>query len=361
MHREGRESMTAADGRRVLVTGIGGELAGRLARELEADDRVTYVGGVDLREPRLPLSRTEFIRADLRNPLLSRVIDATQVDTIVHLSLTATPRRVGGRGSMKEHNVLGSMQLLAAAQKSASLRRLVMKSTTAVYGSTHADPALFREETEPTSRLEGYSKDALEAESYARALGRRRRDVGVTILRLANLVGPNVDTDLTRYFSLMIVPTVLGYDPRLQLCHEVDAVEMLRRATVEEHPGVYNVAGPGILYLSQAIRLVGKASVPVPLPLFSAAADAARRAGLVDFSPEQLSFLLFGRVGDIGRMRAGFGYEPRHSTPAAFADFAAARNTNAVYDTDSAARVERAVRDLLAGWRGASSLLRPRP
>lgn len=350
------------DGRRVLITGIAGELAGRLASELEADDRVAYLGGVDLREPRLPLSRTEFIRADLRNPLLSRVIDGTRVDTIVHLSLTATPGRVGDRASMKEHNVLGSMQLLGAAQKATSLRRLVMKSTTAVYGSTHADPALFREESEPTgSRLEGYSKDALEGESYARALGRRRRDVAVTILRLANVVGPHVDTSLTRYFSLMVVPTVLGYDPRLQLCHEVDAVEMLRRATVEEHPGIYNVAGPGILYLSQAIRLVGKASVPVPLPLFSGAAGAARRAGLVDLSPEQMSFLLFGRVGDIGRMRVGFGYEPRHSTPEAFADFAAARDTNAVYDADTAARLERAARDLLAGWRGVSSLLRPRP
>ncbi|MDP8978080.1 MAG: NAD-dependent epimerase/dehydratase family protein [Actinomycetota bacterium] len=353
--------MTAVDGRRVLITGIGGELAGRLARELEADDRVAYLGGVDVAEPRVPLSRTEFIRADLGNPLLSRVLDAIRVDTIVHLSLTATPRRAGGRARMKERNVLGTMQLLGAAQKASSLRRLVMKSTTAVYGSTHADPALFREEAEPPGRpLEGYSKDAMESESYARALGRRRRDVGVTILRLANVVGPEVDTSLSRYFSLMVVPTVLGYDPRLQLCHEVDAVEMLRRATLGGPSGAYNVAGPGIVYLSQAIRLLGKACVPVPLPLFSPAAGVVRRAGVVDFSPEQLSFLLFGCVGDIGRMRARFGYEPRYSTPQALADFAAARNANAMYDADTAARAERAARDLLAGWRGASSLLRPR-
>jgi UDP-glucose 4-epimerase len=335
-------------GQRVLITGIAGVLAGQLAARLEADERVEYIAGVDLREPQHDLSRTEFVRADLRNPLVAKVVEATRVDTIVHLSITAVPRVAGGRARMKEHNVIGTMQLLASAQKTDRLRKLVAKSTTAVYGSSAADPAMFREETEPDgSRRSGYAKDAVEVEGYARGFGRRRPDVTLTILRFANFIGPTIDSPLTRYFTLPVVPTVLGYDPRLQLCHEQDAVEVLYRATTEEHPGIFNVAGPGIVYLSQALRLAGKVPVPVPLPFARSVAGGVRRTGWVDFSPEQLQFLLFGRVGDITRMRRQFGYEPGFGTRAAFEDFLGSRRIAALVDRDTASRWERELYDFI--------------
>jgi UDP-glucose 4-epimerase len=120
---------------------------------------------------------------------------------------------------------------------------------------------------------------------------------------------------------------VLGYDPRLQLCHETDALEVLHRACLEEHPGIFNVAGPGIVYLSQAIRLAGRPAVAVPLPLVRAAASLVRRGGAGDLTGDQLQFLLYGRAADIGRLRTGFGYEPRYSTKAALVDFVADRRT----------------------------------
>ncbi|MDP9406022.1 MAG: NAD-dependent epimerase/dehydratase family protein [Actinomycetota bacterium] len=337
----------AAGGQRVLITGVAGQLAGQLAARLEADDRVASVVGLDVGEPRADLRRTEFVRADLRDPLVARVIATTRADTVVHLSLTAAPSSAGGRSRMKELNVIGTMQLLAAAQKSDELRKLVVKSTTAVYGSSHADPALFREDVTPRAApRSGYSKDAVEVEGYARAFGRRRRDVTLTILRFANFVGPTVDTPLTRYLSLPVVPTVLGHDPRLQLCHETDAVEVLYRATVGDHPGIYNVAGPGMLYLSQAIRLAGKPTAPVPAPLVTGLAGLLKRSGRVDFPADQLQFLSFGRVGDIDRMRRAFGYEPRFSTRAALADFCASRRVAPLVDRDTAARWERELYDL---------------
>ena len=309
--------------RRILLTGIAGALAGALARRLEADERVEHLVGIDLTAPTHDLARTEFLRADLRNALVGKVVKADGIDTIIHLAVTAAPRDVGGRARMKELNVIGTMQLLGAATKAPRLRKVVVKSTTAVYGSSHRDPALFREDaaTGSASRASGYTKDALEVEAYARAFGRRRQDVTLTILRFANFVGPTVETPLTSYLGLPVVPTVLGYDPRLQLCHEADAVEVLLRSVHEDHPGIVNVAGPGILYLSQAIRLAGKVPLPVPLPLVDTLAGIIRRTGAVDFSPDQLQFLRFGRVGDIRRLREDVGYEPRWSTRAAFEDF----------------------------------------
>ena len=332
---------------RVLITGIAGQMAQQLAARLEADDRIEYIAGLDLSEPASGLTRTEFVRADLRNPLVARIIDSTRVDTVVHLSLTAVPSSAGGRSRMKELNVIGTMQLFAAAQKSARLRKIIVKSTTAVYGSNYADPALFREDVAPGGApRSGYSKDAVEVEGYARAFGRRRDDVTLSILRFANFIGPTVDSALTSYFALPVVPRVLGYDPRLQLCHELDAVEILYRSVVEEHPGIYNVAGPGILYLSQAVRLAGKPTFPVALPFVQGIAGALRRSGRVDFSPDQLQFLLFGRVGDISRLRRAFNYEPMFSTRSALEDFLNSDRVQPMVDRDTVQRWEHNLYEL---------------
>ena len=123
------------------------------------------------------------------------------------------------------------MQLLAACQKAPSVRRVVLKSTTAVYGASPLDPALFDETMTPNDLpTSGYAKDAAEIEGYLRGFARRRPDVSTTVLRFANLVGPRIDTVVTRYFALPVVPTVLGYDARVQLLHEEDALAVLERA-----------------------------------------------------------------------------------------------------------------------------------
>jgi len=314
----------------VLVTGISRHLACRLAGRLSADPAIDRIIGVDTVPPARAdldlLGRTEFVRADIRNPLISRVISQAEVDTVVHASVTATPHRAGGRAPMKELNVIGTMQLLAACQNSGTVRRLVVKSSTAVYGTSPRDPAIFTEDmTAKALPRSGYAKDAVEVEGYLRGFTRRRPDVSVTLLRFANFVGPSVDTPLTRYFQLPVVPTVLGFDPRLQLLHEADAVEVLRLASVSDRPGTFNVAADGVLLLSQAIRRAGKIAVAVPAPAVQLVGRAVRRSGMVDFSPEQMQFLNFGRVVSNDRLKREFGYNPQYSTAAAFSEFLTGR------------------------------------
>ena len=62
------------------------------------------------------------------------------------------------------------------------------------------------------------------------------------------------------------MPTVLGFDPRLQFVHEHDGLEVLWRATLGDHGGTFNIAGDGVLTLSQAIRRAGRPSIPLPQP-----------------------------------------------------------------------------------------------
>src|SRR3954468_10718012 len=267
--------MPSSDSPRVvLVTGASRSLGGRLAALPPSQPGVEKVIGVDVVPPRgdagKALAGVEFVRADIRNPIIAKVITSAEVDTVVHMNVIATPLTAGGRSAMKEINVIGTMQLLAACQKVPTVRRLVVKSTSAVYGSSPRDPACFTEEEEPRALpRSGYAKDAVEVEGYVRGFGRRRPDVDVTLLRFSNFIGPQIESPLIRYFTLPVVPRVLGYDPRVQLLHEDDAIEVLRLASREHRPGTFNVGGAGVLLLSQAIRRAGRPEVVVPEPAVS--------------------------------------------------------------------------------------------
>ncbi len=334
----------------VLVTGVSKFLGGYVAARLAADPTIDRVLGVDTVPPPRDLlrrmGRAEFVRADIRNPLIAKVISHASVDTVVHASLAANPASSGGRTAMKEMNVIGTMQLLAACQKAPTVRRVVLKSTTAVYGSSSRDPAVFDEATTPKDFPSGgYAKDAVEIEGYLRGFARRRPDVLVTVLRFANLIGPRIDTVFTRYFALPLVPTVLGHDARVQLLHEEDALAVLERAATVELPGTFNVAADGVLMLSQAIRRAGRIAIPVPAPAVGPVSRIVRGARLVDFSPEQMRLLNFGRVVDNRRLRTQFGFAPRWTTTQAFDDFVRGRALRPVIPP---ARVESLERGVLA-------------
>ncbi len=77
--------------------------------------------GIDVVPPRAELGRVRFVRADIRNPVIAKVIAGEDVDTVVHTGVVATPGSAGGRSSMKEINVIGTMQLLAACQKASGV------------------------------------------------------------------------------------------------------------------------------------------------------------------------------------------------------------------------------------------------
>ena len=307
----------------VLVTGVAGDLGRRFAAQLSGSPGIDRVVAVDVLPPRGDLGSADFVRADIRNPVIAKVIVRERVDTVVHTSVAATPAAAGGRVSTKELNVIGTMQLLAACQQSPDLTKLVLKSSAAFYGASNRDPAMF-DEGMVAKRLAsgGFAKDVAEVESYTRGFARRRPDVAVTTLRIANVIGPQITTGMTGYFGLPVVPTVLGFNPRLQFLHERDALDVLQHATLGDVAGTYNVAGDGVITLKQALRRLGRPSLPLPGFAVPGFGSAIRQTRVADFSPEQVAFLTFGRGLDTTRMRSMLGFEPRFTTAGAFADFA---------------------------------------
>jgi len=305
----------------VLVTGVADQLGGQLAARLAADPAIDRVLGVDVTPGPGPRdARVEFVRADIRGPRIAKVIDSARVDTVVH----AAPRPSVGprRAAIKELNVIGTMRLLSACQRADSVRKLVVKSTAEVYGASASSPAVFTEQDAPE---QGHA-DEVEVEGYVRGFARRRPDVELTVIRLAEVIGPGVDNALARYFSLPVVPTVLGFDARVQFLHVNDALAVLNRAATHHLPGVFNAGGDGVLMLSQAIRRAGR--VPLPLPR-AAIGFGTRLAGRVDLSPGQARLLSYGRVIDTTRLKTTFGFTPKWTTAAAFDDYVHGRSATA--------------------------------
>jgi UDP-glucose 4-epimerase len=297
-------------GRRVLVTGLGSFWGGRVALALEADPSVDVIIGLDTTEPRIELERTEYVRCDESYSILSRIVRATQVDTIVHTFLVVDSTSMSS-SQMHETNVIGTMNLFAAAgQPESHVRNVVVKSSTLVYGSTHADPVWFTESTRrtaaPRHRVE---KSLIEVESYVRGYATDNPDVTVAMLRFSNVLGEQIATPISRALSRPVVPSIFGFDPRMQFVHERDVVRAIMFVLGEDLDGTWNVAGDGLVTWSEVAAICGRRLVPLPPVGRGLAAAVLDRVG-VSLPPELLDLLTYGRGVDNSALKdEGFAYE----------------------------------------------------
>ncbi|WP_345499187.1 NAD-dependent epimerase/dehydratase family protein [Nocardia callitridis] len=310
----------------MLVTGASRFFGGSVVAQLAKDSGVERILAVDTMTPshdlRRRMGRAEFVRADIRNPLIRKVINGNEVDTVVHAAVLARPPAGGGRAVMKDLNVLGAMQLFAVCQKAPSVRKVVVRSSSAVYGGSPKDPAKFTEEMSARTPPRGaLARDMIEIEGFVRGLARRRPDIGASILRFAPIVGPRLASRGAEYLHSPVTPTVFGRNARMQLIYEDDAVAALAHAATHPGGGTYNIAGDGALTLSQAVRRTGRIELPVPFALFRTAGRSFMGPVMREFTGEQLDYFHFGCGLDTTRMRAELGFVPRWTTVQAFDDF----------------------------------------
>jgi len=328
-------------GRRVLLTGVSSYLGTEIARGLATDPSIEYVAGLDDRPPRSRLDGVEFIEADIRSSALTEIVPATRVDTVIHNKIVRRPGPGVSASAAHDVNVIGTLQLVAACERTPCVGAIVVRGSAGIYGAEPEAPQFFTEELSRLYPLRTrFQRDVGEIESLFDAFARRNRDVVCTILRYQPAIGPTLDTQITRYLSLPLVPTPLGFDPRLQLVHERDAVDATLAAVRAPVRGPVNVAGPGTIGLSRLLRRAGKAAMPVPRALFATATLAARRLGLANVSPDLRRLLLYGRAVDTTRLTEEVGFRPRYSTPEAVEDWVRSR---------AGRRITSAVGELLPG------------
>ena len=295
---------------RVLITGLSSYWGGRLAQALEGFEQVEAIVGLDSHAPTLELERTEFVKVSNQHGLIQRIVRAAEIDTVIDTRLTVNSVTAAPRAA-HENNVIGTMNILAACSGPDSpVRKFIFKSSTHRYGCAQDDPAFFTESTKqrhrPVSMLE---RDIVDAEDAVADYAAKRPETTVSVLRCANVLGPDVETAFTRMFGLPLVPMVLGFDPRLQFVHEDDIVHALEHAAINDVPGTFNVAADGVLALSEVIGLLGKRPLPVLPPFGATLLTGPLRSIGLRIPDEMFNLLRFGRGVDNRLLKAtGFEY-----------------------------------------------------
>ena len=296
-------------GGRVLVAGVTTHWGRALAETLSADPRFEVLG-LDSEAPAEGLPGVGFIEADLRNPSVTRVIPELEPDLVVHCGILWHPEHGEPSRTLHDINVIGTLNLLAGCERVPGLRALVVRGSSAIYGTAPCRPMFFTEEMAGAASLETrFQRDIGELEGYVEGFARRRPEVTSCLLRFQPEVGPGLDTPLVRYLSLPVVPVQLGFDPLLQLLHPADATGALVRAVENPVPGPVNVAPDGSISLSRLLRLTGR--IPLPLPPVLSDFAAGRLGGLLhaaDMHRDARLLLRFGRGCDNLRLKRDLGY-----------------------------------------------------
>jgi UDP-glucose 4-epimerase len=313
--------------RRVLITGVSGPLGSRVAERLAADPAVEHVVGIDTRRPPAPLAgRIAFVEADLRSGDLAATLKAAAPHVVVHHDIVQFPEPGRSVRALHDLNVIGTLQLLAACSELPGLRALVVRGSASIYGSSPDAPAFFTEDLARSATLRTrFQRDVGELERLVEAFARRHPAVTCTVLRFQPVIGATVDTPIMRLFRSPVVPTLLGFDPRLQFVLDEDAIGAVAAAVAVPVAGAVNIAGDGTVSLARSLRRLGKPELPIPAPVYGPTVALLARTGAVPpLNEDVMRYLRHGRGVDTTRMRRDLRFVPTHTTAEAIDAVAAA-------------------------------------
>jgi UDP-glucose 4-epimerase len=309
---------------RVAVTGSENHFGRRLLELLAADAQVESVLAVDVKPPQKTAAKVRWEEVDLVHPRsaerLTTFLRETGAEVLVHTASLSRPSHRGGWAH--ELEAIGTRNMLAAAE-GAGLRKVVLRSTTLAYGARASNPA-YLSESAPLAGAEHstWLADKIEVEHQWAAFAHKHPSRVVTVLRYAPVLGPTADTLGTNFLRGAVAPAWLGFDPLVQVVHEDDAAEAARRALHADVRGAVNIAAPGVLPMSTAVRLAGGHPVPMPGTMLRGVARTLWNTQLGAYPPGMIDFLRYPCVGRLDLMQQALGFTPRHGVREAVASFA---------------------------------------
>jgi len=314
----------------VAITGLDTVQGTRLAERLLERERPPRIVGLDLHRPLRLAGRVDFHRIDLTSPTadveLAETLAAEGIEVLMHLAFRTSP--TPDLEEDHELETIGSLHVMNAAAAT-KLRRLVVASSTMLYGARPDNPNFLTE----SHALHGHPdahcvQNRVEVEKLLSDWAERHPDTAVTVLRSCWSVGAGAGDYVTRFFDAPVVPTILGYDPLIQLIHEDDLLDVYEEAICGAHPGVWNVVGRDVLPLSTLVALAGKRRLPLPPALLYRASSYPAQGQTGDRPSGFFDYLRYLWVADGERGWAEFG-EPLYSTREAWMSFVSSRRMQA--------------------------------
>ena len=297
---------------KVLIVGASGALARKLAQRLLGVGH--EVIGIDRRPwTKAPLA---FYEVDVRKRAAEDVFRKTRPNVVVHM---ATVSALDLAGEERHAINLGGTRAVFEYSQEYGVQHCVFVGRHTFYGAGPDSP-LFHREDEPPQELNRFPElaDLVAADLYAATALWRSPELTTTVLRLCYTLGPSGAGTLARFLRGRRVPLVLGFDPLFQFMHEDDVVVALALTIERRLRGVFNVAGPQPLPLSNIVREAGRQ--PVRLPEF-VMAGMLGRFGLPKLPVGALNHLKYPVVIDARSFAHAAGFAHAHDEIAAIRDF----------------------------------------
>jgi UDP-glucose 4-epimerase len=275
-----------------------------LARQLH---RSSPVIGIDRRAfPDRPRDVVHY-QFDLRRKKTREVLRQSNVRAVVHLGVMHNLRE-----SDRDHhtwNVAGFQKLLEYVQYY-DVPKVVLLSSANVYGP-RPDNAQFLTEDAPLLAAGRFSeiRDLVELDMLAQSFFWKHPHTETVILRPTHILG-TVQNAPSKYLRLPVVPTLLGFDPMMQAVHQDDVVHAIRLALRPGVRGIFNIAGPPALPLSQVLSILGRPQLPVPHPLAKLSLSSLWKMRVASFPAPELDFIRYVCMVDDSRARNVLGYAP---------------------------------------------------
>jgi nucleoside-diphosphate-sugar epimerase len=311
----------------VAVTGPTGEIGISAVTALEGEPAVDSIIGM-ARRPFDPSSRGWVKTRYQQGDILDRdAVDAlvAQADVVIHLAFII----MGSREESSRINLQGTRNVFEATVAAERPRRLVYTSSVAAYGYHSDNPVPLTEDVPPRGSAEHYySAQKAECEALLAEIT-KDSSLEVFILRPCIVAGPKATAlaDAMPWNQLpgpvravakvapVLKPVVPDPGFPLQLVHHDDVAEAIAlAATAPAPPGAYNIAGDGLVTVSDVARALGGRPVRVPAVAASAASAAISK---VPFIPSMLEWLHVARtsvVMDTSKARNQLGWRPVHSS-----------------------------------------------
>jgi nucleoside-diphosphate-sugar epimerase len=284
------------------VTGAATGVGRALAAQLVGLPEVKRVIGVD--ERRGDVDGVEWRILDVRDPAIAQRI--AKCDVVVHLDVDLSPDSDARQRSAR--NVRGAQTVLTAAA-AAGVPRVVLCTSAMVYGAAPDNPVPLDEDGPLRARPEGVVSDLLEMEWLARRAPKAHPGLAVTVLRPSMLVGPGIDTFLTRHFEAARLLVIRGSRPSWQFCHVDDLVSALVYAVLGKVEGPVTVGCEGYLEQDEVEMLFGLPRLELPEGLALGAAERLHRLGLTPAPASDLAYVSHPWVVSSAKLGAA-GWRP---------------------------------------------------
>ncbi|GMV42214.1 MAG: putative UDP-glucose 4-epimerase GalE1 [Myxococcales bacterium] len=295
-----------SDRESILITGISGRLGRLVARRLH---RTHQVIGVDRRPFEGRPKDIPMYRLDIRRNQTEDVFRRHRIKAVCHLNVMHDPRK--SVGDHHTFNVLGTQRILEWCHRWDVPKAVVLSSAT-TYGPRPENAQFLREDSALLAG-QGFSeiRDLIELDMFTQGFFWKHPEIETVLLRPVHILG-TVRNAASNYLRLKTVPTMLGFDPMVQIIHEEDVVTAIVKALRPGIRGVFNVTGPKPVPLSALIRAAGKPTVAVPAPLFAAAMRLMWRYKLTSFPAPELDYLKYICMADGALAREVLGFKYRH-------------------------------------------------